>query len=288
MRQTGKEGFLRQYLLGQLTPELRQEIEEELLSGGELARDLEAAQDALFDDYAFNTLSESERENFERHFLLTPERLNKLRISQALDEYVRRHPRPAQRPSWWRKLLRPVLSPGGLKVAAPAAALVLCVAAVAMWRLGWFARDSAELMQAAVEKANREPLPGRGTTMVELRLSEGAERAFGDPRRAVVPQGAPLLRLALKVPANDVEHYTVRLTTEEETQEGAQGGKKERKQLFTLGGLRPQDEGGERVVAVLIPTEHLPTGDYRTFVTGSADGRTAEYPFQVVNRAVAR
>ncbi|HYG10133.1 MAG TPA: hypothetical protein VD835_09315 [Pyrinomonadaceae bacterium] len=286
MREIGEDEVLREYLLGRLNPARRQELEEKLLSDGELAGKLEAAQDALIDDYAFNTLSKAECESLERHFLMTPERLNKLRISQALDDYVRRHPRPARRPSWWRNLLRP-FSPGGLKVAVPVAVLALCVVALSLWFFDWSRlrgdsglSRSRQNIQASVTRVNREPPPGGTTRMATLLLSPGLERGGGDSsRRAIIAPETQLLQLDLEVPPGKFIHYTIRLTTEE----GAE--------IFTYGGLRLQSEGGRSAINVRIPTEYLPTGDYRAIVTGSAaDGTTGEigrYPFQIVNRAVS-
>lgn len=284
MRETGEEGILREYLLGRLNPARRQGLEQELLTDGKLARRLEDAQDHLIDDYAFKALGEAERESFERHFLMTPERLHKLRISQALGEYVRRHPRPARGPSWWRNLLRP-LSPGGLKVVVPAGVFALCVAAVLfLWRSellhlpgGDLAR-SRQIMQAGVEKANREP-PSRGAVpAATLLLKPGLERAEGGlPRRAVIAAGTSLLQLDIEVPPGGPSRYSILMTTEEGTE------------LFSYGGILPRPGSGTPVISLKIPTEYLPTGDYRAIITGGnaddVETEVGQYPFQVVNNA---
>lgn len=282
MHETGEEGILREYLLGRLDPTRRQGLEQELLTDGKLARRLEDAQDHLIDDYAFNVLSEAERESFEHHFLMTPERLHKLRISQALDDYVRRHPRPARGPSWWRNLLRP-FSPGGLKVVVPAGVFVFCVIAVLfLWRFDWRylpGRDLArarQIMQAGVERANREQPTGSAARTITLQLKPGLERAEGGaPRRAVVAAGTSLLQLDLEVPSGEPSRYSILMTTEE----GAQ--------LFSYDGISPRPGSGTPVISLRIPAEYLPTGDYRAIVTdGTAVGGAAEvgqYPFQVVN-----
>lgn len=284
MQETGEEGILREYLLGRLDPARRQGLEQELLTDGKLARRLEDAQDQLIDDYAFKALSEAERESFERHFLMTPERLHKLRISQALGDYVRRHPRPARRPSWWRNLLRP-FRPGRLKVLVPAGVLALCIAAALfLWRLdrwhlpgGDLAR-SRRIMEAGVERANRAQSPGDAVHTVTLLLKSGLERAKGGPpRRAVIAAGTSLLQLDLEVPSGEPSRYSILMTTEEG------------KELFSYGGISPRPGSDVPVISLRIPAEYLPTGDYRAIVTrGIADGGATEvgqYPFQVVNNA---
>lgn len=286
MSMTGEEGVLRDYLLGRLDPARRQELEQEVLADGALARRLDEAQDHLLDDYAFNTLSEAERESFEHHFLMTPDRLNKLRISQALGDYVRRHPRPARRPSWWRNLLRP-FSPGGLKVVVPAAVLALFVTTLCLWLFGWRALPggadlarSRQVMQAKVERVNREPPPGNGARTATLLLRPGLERGQGDsPRRAVIGPPIPLLRLDLEVPSGEVAPYAVRMLTEEGVE------------LFSYGGMLPRPGDGVTVISLSVPTEYLPTGDYRAVVTGRAPNGLAveigQYSFQVVNNAAS-
>ena len=286
MCMTGEEEILRDYLLGRLDPAQQQELEQELLADGKLARRLNEAQDHLIDDYAFNTLSEAERESFERHFLMTPDRLNKLRISQALGDYVRRHPRPARKPSWWRNFLRP-FSPGGLKVFVPAAVLALFIVALCLWLFDWrllpgrsdLAR-SRQVMQAKVERVNREPPPGDGARTATLLLRPGLERSQGDsPRRAVIAPATPILRLDLELPSGEFSPYTVRMMTEEGPE------------LFSYGGMSPRPGGDAPVISLSVPTEYLPTGDYRAIVIGSTpDGRAADigqYPFQVVNNAAS-
>jgi hypothetical protein len=281
MQETGEEGVLREYLLGRLDPARREVLEQGLLADGKLARRLEDAQDHLIDDYAFKALGEAERESFERHFLMTPERLHKLRISQALGDYVRRHPRPARGPSWWRNLLRP-FSPGGLTVAVPAGVLALCVAAaLLLWRFdllhlpgGGLAR-SRQTMQAGVERANRERPPGGSVGTVTLLLKSGLERAEGGPpRRAVVAAGTSIIQLDLEVPSGEPSRYSILLTTEEGTE------------LFAYGGISPRPGGGAPVISLRIPAEYLPTGDYRAIVTGGAN-EVGQYPFPVVNNAAS-
>ena len=287
MRESGQDGTLREYLLGRLDPARRQWLEQELLADGKLARQLEEAQDHLIDDYVFNVLSEAERESFECHFLMTPERLNKLRISQALGDYVRRHPRPARGPSRWRNLLRP-FSPGGLAVVAPAAVLALCVVAVLfLWLFDWRhllggadLAHSRQIMQAGVERANREQPSGDALHTATLLLRPGLERdEGGPPRRAVIAAGTSILRIELEVPPGEFLHYTVLMKTEE----GAE--------LFSHGGMSPRPGSGSPVISLRIPAEYLPTGDYRAIVTGSAAGggvtEIDQYPFQVVNNATS-
>lgn len=79
---------LRQYLLGQLAEELREETETGLLEDDELFEELLIAEDELSDDYLSGKLSADEQTSFEQHFLVTPERVEKLRFAQAFKRHL--------------------------------------------------------------------------------------------------------------------------------------------------------------------------------------------------------
>src|ERR1043166_8921980 len=88
MQKREEHKLIRRYLLGDLYEKQQDEIEERLLTDDELHTQLLEVQDDLIDDYVSGVLSEGESKLFKRNFLLTPERLHKLRLSQALLNYV--------------------------------------------------------------------------------------------------------------------------------------------------------------------------------------------------------
>lgn len=109
------ERLARPYLLGLLAAAERQRFEEGLLTDDGLFEELLIAEDELIDDYLRLNLSGSERERFEQHFLLTPERRRKLSFATGLNKYVMAAaesvrptpallPAPAQRVSFWQRL----------------------------------------------------------------------------------------------------------------------------------------------------------------------------------------
>lgn len=83
-----QESQLRQYLLGELR------LEEEVLIGQRLFLDRDYAElaqgveDDLIDDYVHNDLTPGERQEFETHFLKTPEHREDLRIAQAFQKHL--------------------------------------------------------------------------------------------------------------------------------------------------------------------------------------------------------
>jgi methionine-rich copper-binding protein CopC len=79
---------IRQYLLGNLSDELRQPIEERLLTESSFYDELVLSEEELIDDYVNGELADDERLKFEQHFLSAPERQQQLRFAQALSRYT--------------------------------------------------------------------------------------------------------------------------------------------------------------------------------------------------------
>jgi anti-sigma-K factor RskA len=73
------------YLLGTLSQDVQQRIEERLLTEDSFFEELLSAEEELIDDYVSGELSDDVRLKFEQHFLSTPERHEKLRFALALN-----------------------------------------------------------------------------------------------------------------------------------------------------------------------------------------------------------
>lgn len=86
--QNDEEVLRKHYMLGRLTDELRDQVEERLINDDDFVEKLSTAEDDLIDDYVFGTLSESERNSFEENFFINDERRRKLQIAQAVDLYL--------------------------------------------------------------------------------------------------------------------------------------------------------------------------------------------------------
>lgn len=111
------EHTVRKYLLGELAVDEREQIEERLLTDDSFFNDLtlleDEVEDELIDEYISGDLTGVEREHFERIFLRSPERNEKLRLVKGLRDHVARdthHPVIATEPVyeksvWWHSLL---------------------------------------------------------------------------------------------------------------------------------------------------------------------------------------
>src|SRR5437588_450604 len=79
---------IKRYLLGELDDGTRAQVEQKLLSDGEVFEELLVAEDEIIDDYASGRLDLEERADFEAHFLATPDRQQKLRFARALHRHA--------------------------------------------------------------------------------------------------------------------------------------------------------------------------------------------------------
>ncbi len=87
----GDSNEIRRYLLGGLTEEEGQGVEQRLLTDEDFFEELLFVEEELTDQYLKEGLDEDERRAFEGHFLSTPERRRKLRFAKALNRYVSEH-----------------------------------------------------------------------------------------------------------------------------------------------------------------------------------------------------
>src|SRR5215213_4640229 len=87
-QQSTEEALLRKYLLGDLDQGQQDQVEEQLFCDDSFTERLSAAQDELINDYAANMLPEREQKLFEKNFVLSDERRNKIRFAHALELYL--------------------------------------------------------------------------------------------------------------------------------------------------------------------------------------------------------
>ena len=288
-RQSDEEILLRNYLLGELDEETQEQVEEHLLCDASFAERLSAAEDNLIDDYVFAALPKSERQSFEKNFILTDERRQKILFAQTLELYVDEHygqqpstlaaahrPSPAQSSPWQ------FLKAHKAWFAVPAIALLLVFLTPKIVR--WL-KPSDEVARLQAQRASIErkiaevnKRPAEQNTQAlpayELALPPTLLREDGGMKRANLTEDIKLLTLKLKLPQVQYENYLALVSTIEG------------EELFAIEGLRSEVDAGVAVIILKIPSEFLPTGDYQIQLRGvAADWRVedaARYNFRVI------
>lgn len=93
------ELIARRFLLGDLSLEERERIEELAFDNPETFALMQSAEDDLVDDFVNNELSPEEKERFQNYFLAQPGRRQDLRIGRALQQYFARDEQSASNPA---------------------------------------------------------------------------------------------------------------------------------------------------------------------------------------------
>ena len=123
-----QESVIRRYLLGQLSDDDQELVEQRLLMEDDFFEELEIGKDELVDEYFHGQLLEADSLWFEQNYLASSEGKRRLGFSKALRTYVRDHPKPQKSVGFFERLAnlwsrQPILV-GAL---ASLAALVLVV-----------------------------------------------------------------------------------------------------------------------------------------------------------------
>lgn len=245
---------LRLYLLGSLSEDERLILDERLLSDDELAARVELAESVLTDDYATGALNESERELFQRRFMVTEARRQNLRLSEGLRDYAPQgEPVIAvqQKPSWSERFagLFAFDTPRSWAIAGSLSVLLLLIG------LAWFAarqgqtgpspiagqapiptssvespppttgspgqvvagsQPSQPSPNAGVPNSSPTPEPVLPPTVASFVLLPGAMRSGGDMTRVAVPRGErDIVRLSLVLENPAEGSYRAELATAE-------------------------------------------------------------------------
>lgn len=83
---------MRSYLLGTLAADHRTAFEERILCEPEIYKELLLTEEELIDQCLAGDLSQTERNQFEAHFLITAERQKNFRFGKLLKQYLNSQP----------------------------------------------------------------------------------------------------------------------------------------------------------------------------------------------------
>jgi hypothetical protein len=119
---------IRDYLLGKLSDEEQQKIEERLMVEDDLFQELEISKGELIDEYCAGDLNKNEHHWFERHYLASTEGNERRAFVVALESIER--PKPARQSVSWFDRLRAFFTPPVIGIATAGVILVVVVALI--------------------------------------------------------------------------------------------------------------------------------------------------------------
>jgi hypothetical protein len=185
------------FLLGDLSEESRLKLEERFFKEDRFYEQLLAIQEELADDYVQDKLSPVERAQFEKHFLRSPRRRERVEFAAAFSRALTGSPArsiatPARRVPWWESLMV-FIRPQGIRLAAAASAAALALMIGAAWLIVENRRLSGQVQQARAEKDSLIQRSGANEVEAERRREElerdiTALRAQGGEMEARIQQ----------------------------------------------------------------------------------------------------
>ena len=106
MAQSLETNKLFAYLLGTLGESQKEDLEAAFFGNDEQFELLLAAEDDLIDAYVRGSLSPADRQAFEKNFLTTPERKQRLEFARTLHSHVQANPPQVEaKLPWWKTFL---------------------------------------------------------------------------------------------------------------------------------------------------------------------------------------
>ncbi|HUS09452.1 MAG TPA: hypothetical protein VMZ30_03215 [Pyrinomonadaceae bacterium] len=255
---------IREYLLGGPSQEDLSRVEKRLLTDNAFYEELVIGEDELIDQYLNDTLSLSERQSFETHFLAAPERQKKLRFARTFHKYLAlttpsaldtAENVPDEEPDIAKTPVKEnffsfLPFTNSIVSYSLAAAILVAVGGVA-WVIfnNWGAQTT---------------LPG--TTYVAT-LTPGLTRDSGEVKRLSLPPATGTVQLRLVVTSDEDQSYRAELLNSERTS------------VLVFNDLKPQNQNGERLIQFAIPARILKRDDYQVRLSiRRSDGSYEEIP----------
>ena len=194
---------LKSYLLGDLNPDEREQLEQRLTFDPNAFEELLLVEEKLIDDYLEGVLSAHEKKKFRKIFLATPERQQKLSFAKALNRHIgSRNEQDNQKTNWLKSWLLPGRHQNQVLKWALAASLLLLVGGgywsalrtsrlqVALDREQSLIRESQEQLRE-IENRNFQLM---NSLELEQARTSGLEQEVANLKRAQKPDALPLPR----------------------------------------------------------------------------------------------
>ena len=232
---------IREYLLGKLSDEEQQKLEERLITEDDLFQEFEISKDELVEEYQANELSPDEQQWFESHFLASSEGKERYRFTVTLDHLARPIPKPAPRVSFFDWLTN-LFKQYPWIIATASAVVIICVIGIP----GYVLRPKGQTFTGPTLASN---------------ITNREQGAL--PARITIPANASELKLRLSLPrdTSPSPNYRAELDNKTET---------------TPVKVVEQDQEG---VWVVVPVSKLPRGEYSLkLVAITPEGTEREIP----------
>jgi hypothetical protein len=230
---------IREFLLGRLSEDEQQNLEERLMIEDDLFQELEISKSELVEEYCANELSREENQWFERNFLASPEGKQRYSLAVTLS-HLQRSPSSPRRITFFERLQNLFRQHSWSIASASAAAGVVIVAAIFLSR------------------------PALQTVVGPTLASNIINREQGNlPTKVTIPSNAGEVRFRLLLPEDASPSANYRAELDNKTE---------------INSVRVAEHDLEGVW-VVIPATQLPPGEYSLkLLTIAPEGTEREIP----------
>ena len=155
---------IREFLLGRLSDDEQQKLEERLLVDDDLFQELEISKGELVEEYCANELSHEENQWLERHFLSSPEGKERYSLAVTLS-HLQRPPTPTPTPrrlTFFERLQNLFKQHSWMMATVSAAAVVVIVGAIFLSRPAG-QTVAGPTLASVIPNRNEGPLPAKFT-----------------------------------------------------------------------------------------------------------------------------
>ena len=273
------DALLREFLLGQLSDEDRERIEDLFLTDSRTRERVLALEQELIDDYLEDSLSQEEKERFLSRYAQTGEQRRKLRINGAIKDWAVREARASHQPAptvsvWSRFWTWLGLKPRFVVPITVAIVIALVLAIV------WLNSRMEQRKRLAIEQelaqlnslASRREIPPEMTSLVLKPVSV----------RSVEPQA----ELKISTGNRIVELQLPWIQNERYSAYQAEVKRVDGRESFTIPNLQAESNG-PYTIRLRLPVQRLTRGHYQINLTGvDANGSASsseEYSFVVAD-----
>jgi anti-sigma factor RsiW len=266
--------LIRRYLLGELDEELREQLEQRLISDSSYKQEVLITEGELLDEFVLGELSPEDRALFLRNFLASPAQRRKLETAKALHAYAANHKSPAQpglEGGWLKGLVAFFRSRNRFMQFSWATVALLVLVGSAALIYSIISGQNPYHDELVALNQFSSPVLEAGPSVASAQLAPLLFRGSNEAKTIKVSRETTVVQLQLPTAAGAPAKYRVTLKEN--------GGA----EVFQLNDVATRQVGSNSMLVLQIPVKMLTATDYVVEVlenSASADSMTV-YSFRI-------
>ncbi len=281
MKELEKEQIvIRQYLLGDLDEEARQQVEQRVMTERDYKEEVLMSEEELLEEFAAGALEGRERELFLNNYLSAPLQRRKLRLVQAINKYAADRPPltavKVPETSWFRRYIDAFRSRKWYVQLSWALLVVIVIGGSWVAFQTWRWRNQQAELRQELERLNGQQsnVLEAGNSVLSATLVPLSLREVGKAVPLTIRHEIQTVQLKLPVPSGQHQRYRATL----------KNGRLD--EVFSLDNLVVRTLGNARVIIIQVPARAFRTDDYVLTLSGlnsaGAYEEIHDYSFRMV------